>query len=277
MCRWLAYSGSPIRLEELLVKRDRSLIDQSLHSRQGATTTNGDGFGVGWYEDGEPPRVFRSTHPAWNERNLRELAAAVSSPLFFAHIRASTGSAIQETNTHPFRYGRWLWMHNGLIREFPRVRRDLTFAIDDSLFNSIEGSTDSETMFYLALTFGLESDPVAAVERMVGFVEQTGRAHGIELPIQMTVATTDGRTVWAFRYSSERDSRSLYFSTRMDALKTLYPEAEELAGLSDESRVIVSEPLGDLQGAWNVVPESHVGIVQPGEDELQPFTPRSER
>ena len=50
MCRWLAYSGSPIRLEELLVKRDRSLIDQSLHSRQGATTTNGDGFGVGWYD-----------------------------------------------------------------------------------------------------------------------------------------------------------------------------------------------------------------------------------
>ena len=68
MCRWLAYSGSPIRLEELLVKRDRSLIDQSLHSRLGATTTNGDGFGVGWYQDGEPPRVYRSTHPAWNSR-----------------------------------------------------------------------------------------------------------------------------------------------------------------------------------------------------------------
>ena len=120
MCRWLAYSGSPIRLEELLVKRDRSLIDQSLHARQGATTTNGDGFGVGWYEEGEPPRLYRSTHPAWNDRNLRELAAGISSPLFFAHIRASTGTAIQETNTHPFRYGRWLWMHNGLIREFPQ-------------------------------------------------------------------------------------------------------------------------------------------------------------
>ena len=120
MCRWLAYSGSPIRLEELLVKRDRSLIDQSLHARLGATTTNGDGFGVGWYDDGETPRVYRSTHPAWNDRNLRELAAGVSSPLFLAHIRASTGTAIQETNTHPFRYGRWLWMHNGLIREFPQ-------------------------------------------------------------------------------------------------------------------------------------------------------------
>jgi predicted glutamine amidotransferase len=266
MCRWLAYSGSPIRLEELLVKRDRSLIDQSLHARQGATTTNGDGFGVGWYEDGELPRVYRSTHPAWNDRNLRELAAGISSPLFLAHIRASTGTAIQETNTHPFRYGKWLWMHNGLVREFPRVKRELVLAI--------EGTTDSEIMFYLALTFGLEDDPVGAVEKMVGFVEQTGREHGVEQPIQMTVATSDGRCIWAFRYSSEGDSRSLYFSTRLDNLKALHPELGELAALSDETRVVVSEPLGDLPGAWNEVPESHVGVVQPGEDELRPFAPR---
>ena len=274
MCRWLAYSGSPIRLEELLVKRDRSLIDQSLHSREGATPTNGDGFGVGWYEEGEPPRVYRSVHPAWNDRNLKELAAGISSHLFLAHIRASTGTAIQETNTHPFRYGNWLWMHNGLIREFPRMRRELVMAIDDSLFDSLEGTTDSETMFYLALTFGLEDDPVAAVERMVGFVEDTGRRHGVEQPIQMTIATTGGDSLYAFRYSSEGDSRSLYFSTRMDALKALHPDIGELGGLSDETRVVVSEPLGDLAGAWNAVPESHVGVIQPGQDELRPFAPQ---
>jgi predicted glutamine amidotransferase len=273
MCRWLAYSGSPIALESVLLKRDRSLIDQSLHSRLGATTTNGDGFGVGWYDGGEAPRLYRSTHPAWNDRNLRELAAGIRSPLFFAHIRASTGTAIQQTNTHPFRHGRWLWMHNGLIREFPRIRRELVLAVDDSLFTSIEGTTDSETMFYLALTFGLEDDPISAVERMVGFVEETGSRHGIDNPIQMTVATTDGRTIWAFRYSSEGSSRSLFYSTRMDTLKALYPESEELAALSDETRVVVSEPLGDLPGVWNEAPESHAGIVQPGEDELRPFVP----
>ena len=275
MCRWLAYSGSPIRLEELLVKRDRSLIDQSLHSRMGATTTNGDGFGVGWYDEEDVPHLYRSTHPAWNDRNLLELAAGVSSGLFLAHIRASTGSAIQETNTHPFRHGRWLWMHNGLIREFPLVRRELMLAVDDSLFTSIEGTTDSELMFYLALTFGLEDDPVNALERTVGLVEETGRKHGVDDPIQMTVATSDGRSIWAFRYSSEGKSRSLFFSTRMDALKALHPEFVELAGLSDETRVVVSEPLGDLEGAWQEVPESHVGIIQPGDDELRPFTPRA--
>jgi predicted glutamine amidotransferase len=274
MCRWLAYSGSPLRLEELLVKTDRSLIDQSLHSRLGATTTNGDGFGVGWYAvDGALPRVYRSTQPAWNDRNLRELAASVESPLFLAHIRASTGSAIQETNTHPFRHGRWLWMHNGLIREFPRVMRELRLAVDAELFPFMEGTTDSETMFYLALTFGLEDDPPSAVERMVGLVEATGRAHGVEHPIQMTVATTDGARLWAFRYSSEGDSRSLFFSTRLDELKALYPENLRLAGLSDESRVVVSEPLGDLPGVWNEVPESSWGVVQEGQDELQAFRP----
>ena len=275
MCRWLAYSGSPIRLEELLVTRDRSLIDQSLHSREGATPTNGDGFGVGWYDDTGTPRLYRSVAPAWNDRNLRELAAGISSRLFLAHIRASTGTAIQQTNSHPFRYGRWLWMHNGLIHEFPRIRRDLVLAVDESLFASIEGTTDSETMFYLALTFGLESDPIGAVERMVGFVEETGRRHGIERPIQMTIATTDGGNIFAFRYSSEGVSRSLYFSTRLDTLKALHPETSELAGFSDESRIVVSEPLGDMEGAWNEVPEAHVGIIQAGDDELRPFTPRN--
>ena len=121
----------------------------------------------------------------------------------------------------------------------------------------------------------VEDDPFGAVERMVGFVEKTGRAHGVEHPIQMTVATSDGSSIWAFRYSSEGDSRSLYFSTRMDTLKEAYPELEEIGGLSDETRAIVSEPLGDLPGAWNEVPESSAGVVQAGQDEIRPFTPKA--
>ena len=274
MCRWLAYSGSPIRLEELLLKRDRSLIDQSLHSRLGATTTNGDGFGVGWYDDSDTPRLYRSVHPAWNDRNLRELAAGISSHLFLAHIRASTGTAIQETNAHPFRYGRWLWMHNGLIREFPRLRRELVLAVDESLFSSIEGTTDSETMFYLALTFGLESDPVGAVEKMVGFVEETGRRHGIEHPIQMTIGTPTGAasTPSATR-AKENRGRSTSAPGWMRSSLSIRRSRSSPA-LSDETRVVLSEPLGDLEGAWNEVPESHVGIIQPGDDELRPFTPQ---
>jgi predicted glutamine amidotransferase len=275
MCRWLAYSGDPIPLEALIVQRKYSLIDQSLHSRLGATTTNGDGFGVGWYDGTRAePALYRSVHPAWNDRNLRELASHVSSPLFFSHIRASTGTAVQETNTHPFRYGRWLFMHNGAVREFPRVRRDLIMAIDPELIPAMEGSADSEVLFLLALTFGLEDDAVTALERMVGLVEDVGEAHGVEHPIQMTVAATDGVRIIAARYSSEGDSRSLYFSTDAGALKQRYADDDRIQQLSDEARAVVSEPLGDLEGVWNAVPESTIGIVQPGQDELRSFTPR---
>jgi predicted glutamine amidotransferase len=275
MCRWLAYYGDPIPIETLVFRRQHSLIDQSLHSRQGATTTNGDGFGIGWYTElGGAPAVYRSVHPAWNDRNLRELAEHISSPLFFAHIRASTGTAVQETNTHPFRHGRWLFMHNGLIREFPRVRRELLLAVEPNLLTEIEGSTDSELLFYLALTFGLEQDPVEALERMTGIVEDVAEAQEIENPLQMSVAVTDGERIIALRYSSEGSTRSLYYSTHARVLKEMYPDLEELQGLSDEARAVVSEPLGDLGGAWNEVPESSIGIVQPGQDELRPFAPR---
>ena len=275
MCRWLAYSGTPVLLDELLYKPKYSLIDQSLHSRLGATTTNGDGFGVGWYGVGDTPAVFHSMEPAWNDRNLQELAKHTSSPLVFAHIRASTGTAVQQTNCHPFRHGNWLWMHNGALRDFERVKRDLRFAIAPELYPEIEGSTDSETFFYLALTRGLEEDPPKAVQEAVGIIEETGRRHEVEHPIQMTVATTDGERVWAFRYSSEGDSRSLFFSTDIVTLKTLYPDDARLQDLGDESRLIVSEPLGTLAGAWNEVPESSWGVIQPGQDEIHDFAPAS--
>jgi len=275
VCRWLAYSGSPVLLEELLLKPKHSLIDQSLHSTLGAETTNGDGFGIGWYGVSETPAVFHSIEPAWNDRNLKDLARHLVSPLVFAHIRASTGGAIQQTNCHPFRHGRWLWMHNGFIGEFAAVKRDLVLAVDPSLYAEIEGSTDTEVFFHLALTFGLEDDPPAAVERAVGFIEETGRAHGVEHPIQMTVASTDGSSLWAFRYSSEGKSRSLFFSTAVATLREQYPDNPTLHLVSDESRLVVSEPLGDLAGAWNEVPESSYGVVKEGQDELRPFTPRT--
>jgi glutamine amidotransferase len=275
MCRWLAYSGSPVSIEDLLYRPEHSLIDQSLHSQLGAETTNGDGFGVGWYGTADTPGVYRSIEPAWNDRNLRDISGHIQSPLVFAHIRAAIGSAVQQTNCHPFRHGQWLFMHNGFIGDFARVKRDLTLAVDPSLYSLIEGSADTETFFFLALTFGLEDDPPAAVEAAVGLIEEVGRKHGVEHPIQMTVATTDGRKVWAFRYSSERNSRSLFYSTDVPTLRELHPDVPVLAVVSDESRLIVSEPLRDLPGAWNEVPESSYGVVQEGQDELKPFTPKA--
>jgi len=273
MCRWLAYSGAPVPLEELLYKPEHSLIDQSRHARLGVETTNGDGFGVGWYGAGKEPAVFRGVGPAWSDRNLRSIAGAVVSPLVMAHIRASTGTPVQETNCHPFRYGNWLWMHNGAIADFHRLKRDLLFAVDPDLFPAIEGSTDSELMFFLALTFGLRDDPPRAVERTVGLIEAVGRRHGVENPVQMTVATADGQDLWAFRYSSEGHSRSLFYSTAVHTLRELHPDVVLLRELSDRARLVVSEPLGELAGAWNEVPESTFGVISRDGDMMAPFTP----
>ena len=273
MCRWLAYSGAPVLLEDLLYKPQNSLVVQSLHSQLGAETTNGDGFGVGWYGSRGTPGVFRSTEPAWNDRNLKELAGQITSGRVIAHIRASTGSPVQQTNCHPFRHGRWLLAHNGFIGGLDLVRRDLALAVDPSLFPDIEGTTDTELLFHLALTHGLEDDPPTAMERAVGLVEAIGRRRGVRYPIQMTVVTTDGDTTWAFRYSSEGRSRSLFHSTDVSTLRDQYPDNPILHELSADARLVVSEPLGDLHGAWREVPESTCVVVHGGGEELRPFVP----
>jgi glutamine amidotransferase len=271
MCRWLAYTGAPVLLQQALYSPAHSFIDQSMHARLGAEPTNGDGFGIGWYDDAPVPGVFRSVEPAWNDHNLRELAAHIRSGHFFAHVRAAIGSAVQQTNCHPFRHERWLWMHNGFLAEFAKVKRDLVLAIDPSLYLEIAGQTDSEILFLLALSMGLEDDPPGAVARAIGLVEDRGRRLGIECPFQGTIATSDGECIWAFRYSSAGKSRSLFYSNDVATLRELYPHREALRDFSDDARLIVSEPIGDLPGAWSEVPEASYGVVGRGEDELRPF------
>ena len=273
MCRWLAYSGAPVLLEDLLYRPEHSLIVQSQHSTLGAEATNGDGFGVGWYGDGDGPGVFRSVEPAWNDRNLREVAAHVHSPRVFAHIRAAIGSPVQQTNCHPFRQGNWLFMHNGFIDGFHAMKRDLAVAVDPAIFADIEGTTDTEMLFFLARTFGLEEDPPTAVARAVGVVEESAKRHGIPYPMQMTVATTDGETTWAFRYSSEGRSRSLFHNTDVVTLREQHPDNPMLRELSDDARLVVSEPLGGLRGAWREVPESTGIVIRGGDLQISPFEP----
>ena len=275
MCRWNAYVGEPLLMGELLYRTQHGLIDESLHSRMGAETTNGDGFGVGWYgiDDRTVPARYRSVNPAWNDFNMRELGDHIRTPLFLAHIRAAIGSPVQQSNCHPFRYGRWLFVHNGFIAGLATLRRDLLLAVDPSLFNGIAGSTDSELVFYLALTFGLEQDPLRAMEQVVGLVETKAREKSVENPVQGTFGISDGERLWAIRYSTEHDSRSLFVSADVAALQQLHPENERLQQFSEGDRVVVSEPFGDLAGAWREVPESTALVIEDGDLHQRSFTP----
>jgi predicted glutamine amidotransferase len=275
MCRWLGYFGSPLQLDELIYNTRHSLIEQSRSALMTSHLMNADGFGIGWYGAHPFPGTYRNVSPAWNDRNLKELCAQISSPLFLAHVRASTGTPVQQTNCHPFRHGRWLFVHNGFVDQYERLRRDLLLAVDPAYFDGIQGTTDSELLFHLALTFGLEDEPLSALERMAGFVEETGRAHGVEAPLQMTIGVSDGERLYAVRYASGSEANSLFVSNDAREVRLLYPENERLQKMSDEARAVVSEPLADLPGLWHEVPPSSALIVQPGADEQVPFTPRT--
>jgi glutamine amidotransferase len=89
----------------------------------------------------------------------------------------------------------------------------------------------------------------------------------------MTVATTDGETTWAFRYSSEGRSRSLFHSADVSTLREQYPDNPLLHQVSDDARLIVSEPLGDLRGAWREVPEASCVTIRAGQEEISSFAP----
>jgi len=274
MCRWMAWHGQPVLIDELLFRSQHGIVDQSLHARMGAETTNGDGFGLGWYGTGDGPGVYRSIRPAWGDANLREMAGHIASPLFLVHIRAAIGSPVQQTNCHPFRHGCWLFVHNGYVDDIHHLRRDLMLALDPDHFAAVEGSTDTEVVFHLALTHGLENDPLGAMARTIGHIEETARRQGRRPLVQGTFGISDGESLWALRYATEGTARTLYASTEVDALRALYPDDKRFARLRDDDRLIVSEPFSDLPGAWQEIPpSSSVRIAANGVFEQQDFRP----
>jgi predicted glutamine amidotransferase len=278
MCRWMAWLGQPVLIEELMFNTQHGIVDQSLHARMGAEPTNGDGIGLGWYGSGDGPALYRSVAPAWSDPNLRELAGHIESPLFLTHVRAAIGSPVQETNCHPFRHGQWLFVHNGYVGDFHALRRDVMLAIDPALFPAVQGSTDTEVVFHLALTHGLEQDPIGALEQTVGLIEATARKRGVTPLVQGTFGVSDGTCLWAVRYATEGPPRSLFATTNVDTIKRLYPENPRVARLSPDDRVVVSEPFADLPGVWQEIPDSTAVTVRRGGIlEERPFRPAADR
>jgi glutamine amidotransferase len=272
MCRWLAYAGVPVFLDELLVKPENSLVRQSLAARHTQLKTQGDGFGLGWYGERGTPGLYRDVMPAWNDANLRELAEQTRSHLFLAHVRASTGAPPARINCHPFRVGDWLFMHNGQIGGYDRIRRELDMRIRPDLYDHRRGGTDSEAIFLLALGHGMDADPAGALALAVAEVEALIAEHGIAEPLSMTVAASDGRRLWAFRYASDGAAPSLFYSIG----ERFWDPRQGFRPVPGEGSVLVlSEPLDDAAEAWwREVPQGHALVAEGGEVELMPFAAR---
>src|SRR5204862_6242438 len=212
MCRWIAYRGETIKLERYVTAPSHSLVVQSLRALEGNASTNGDGFGLGWYDaQDREPGLYREVRPAWSDENLRHLCRHIRSHLFFARVRASTGTATTRPNCHPFAHGRWMFMHNGQIGEWSLIRRHVEALIPDAYYRSRIGTTDSEAVFLAILGAGGEQDPVGATSRTLSTIMDIVRASGTAEPVRFTAALTDGRDLYAFRFASNDTANSLYY------------------------------------------------------------------
>ena len=258
MCRFLAYQGEPIPIETLVCAPCHSLVHQSLHASEGKTETNGDGFGLGWYGERTEPGLYREVRPAWSDENLRSLAAQVRSGLFFAHVRASTGTATSRANCHPFGAGPMMFMHNGQVGEWARVRRRVEAMIPDELYLQRTGTTDSEAIFLAALARGLAHEPVAAMTDTLAEIRSLMTAAGIATPLRFTAAMTDGTRLWAFRWASDARPATLYWRQTATGL------------------IVVSEPIDDAAGDWNAVPSGYTLVSEADRAvELRPLEGRA--
>lgn len=268
----MAYSGESIQVDELLFNAKHNLIDQSMSSRSAETPTNGDGFGLGWYGRHAKPGLFRSIRPAWNDFNLHDLAANIDSHMFMAHVRATSLATVQETNCHPFRYGNWLFVHNGEVFEIEKFQRELLLAVDPKYFRNIMGSTDSELMFHLALTFGLEDDVPGALMRMAGFIERAGKEKGVAESLWMTLGVTDGKTLYGVRYASDNAAPTLYHSVDPAHILEINPLLKGRIG--ETARSLASEPIGVFPQIWKEVPQATLLTVRDGEIASRAFVPK---
>ncbi|GAB5590078.1 glutamine amidotransferase subunit [Umbelopsis nana] len=284
MCRLLLYKGKqPIQLAHLLTKPAHSIINQSFDSRlriDRRRPINGDGFGVGWYEqdaDSETantPCIFTSVTPAWNNNNLIRLAEKIKSPLVFAHVRASTAGTVTETNCHPFQYGRLMWMHNGGVAQFDKIKRKLLATLKEELFLFVQGSTDSEWAFALFLNY--LKDPSATVfeynelkDAMLKTIAQLNEwadDAGITEPSLLNFAVTDGEAVVCARYvsSSTLEAPSLYFSsgTKFESYEPGHYRMVK-ADRREDMVVVASEPLTFEKADWLTIPTNTLLVITP--------------
>jgi glutamine amidotransferase len=239
MCRWAAYRGTPVYLEDVVSAPSHSLIAQSHQATHGLTPTNGDGFGIAWYGERPEPGLYRDILPAWSDSNLKSLARQIRSGLFLAHVRASTIGATNRDNCHPFVQGRWSFMHNGHVADFHRLERRLEGHLSNMLYNYRTGTTDSELLFLLAMQMGLARDPHGAMSAAINLVAAEAASVGIHPVIRFTSAFSDGETLYAIRYATDLQAPSLYART-----------------CGNGTCRLVSEPLDDDGDNWLPVAQS---------------------
>lgn len=274
MCRFAAYLGPPVSLDELLFQPDHSIIVQSAEAKGGDDPMNGDGFGVGWYvpEMDDEPALYRNAVPAWADTNMKNIAPRVRTPLFMAHVRdASPGMAIQQTNCHPFARDRLMFMHNGVVGGFDEIQRPLRNQLSDDTYRSITGTTDSEHLFALAQDElgphreNPDADDLAeAIETTIARVEALKDKQGLEVKTTANLVLTDGCSLVATRYANDHAERAASLYVSRAGGFTCEEGTTRAVDPAEQGAVLVSsEPMMDQEVGLDPVPPNHMLVVEP--------------
>jgi glutamine amidotransferase len=197
MCRHLAYLGPRVPLHDLLFDAPHSLCSQARTPRhQTSGENNPDGWGVGWYPDGETePRRYRTVLPIWEDSRFAAESRTLASGAILAAARlASPGSTISDTGNAPFRSGAWLCSLNGAVKDFRDGIGDvLRERVSEQRLAEIEGDSDSEVLFALVLDrLDAGDDPSAALASVVDGVLALTKA-------RLNLVITDGQVLAATR------------------------------------------------------------------------------
>lgn len=282
---------------------------------------NVDGFGVAWYTyaasdfdsassklahydkvDTAHPAVYKTTCPPTSDANFRSICANTETRCCFAHIRATSATAVVTVNNHPFVFGRISFMHNGAVSDFVSIRRAICQELDNDVYANVLGSTDSEHVAALYVTYLTDrrgkvsweeeytvEQMHAALTRAIDFVIKTQQhiLGDAAKPNSLNLAVTDGTKMVAYRFRNHVTEQppSLYYSTKAGVtLNRKYPDHPDGAMRNARgdrkpeqdhgSHVIVaSEPSTYKDQDWLLMGKNQALLVdQHGEAELRAIT-----
>jgi glutamine amidotransferase len=296
MCRFVAYLGEPIVLDEMLFLPDSSIVEQSVHP-QLLSAMNLAGFGVTAWDAGSPdadrPWTYRTPGLPFFDRNLRALSRKAHATALIAHVRGvvlTDREIVDEGNVHPFRFDGvpTALAMNGDLEDFPAMRFDLLPHMRPELARQIEGTTDSEWLYALVLSQledpGAPADPdelAAAVRRALEIVRDVRQRHGLERQSAVNLVLSDGHclvaTRFAYDYGWYHEGWTFAGGERKNDFTTLWYAQGSGYGVHDgdwgvggghpeTSLVVASEPLTHDRSRWLEVAEYAMLVARPGAD-----------
>lgn len=243
MCRLVAYLGEPAPLDEIVLAPPHSLRRQSFAARELLRgTVCADGFGVGWYTEGDPePALYRRECPIWADPDLGGVLRVTRSGCMVASVRNATPDVghVGAAAVQPFAQGRYLFSHNGFVASFTDRARELRSLLPDDLYVAHRGGGDSETLFMILLAHVRE----AGGDLVEGTAAALAHVAHLAPGSALNVVVTDGRVLVASRFRADDGEADSLYSARTGG-----------------GFVIASEPLDDTP-AWTSVDSGTIAVL----------------